>query len=232
MINCIIIEDQLPAQRILKKYIKDADSMNLVGVFSNAFLALEALEALESLKIDLIFLDIHLPRLSGIEFLKSLTNPPKVILTTAFSDYALESYELAVVDYLLKPFSFGRFVKAVSKVSETKSSQGLKKSNPCVYIKSGHQYFKVEISSILFVNADGDYTDVCLAVKKHVSSEPLKYWEDKLVAHGFIRVHKSHLINTEKIVKTSSSYVYLENNHKIPIGRTYKRIVIDQLTSL
>jgi DNA-binding LytR/AlgR family response regulator len=169
--------------------------------------------------------------LSGIEFLKSLTNPPKVILTTAFSDYALESYELGVVDYLLKPFSFERFIVAVSKVSEIKSVQGLKKENTSVYIKSGHQYFKVEIDSILSVDADGDYTDVCLVDRKYVSSESLKYWEDKLLTYGFIRVHKSYLINTEKIVKTSASYIYLENNRKIPIGRTYRRIVKSQLTS-
>lgn len=229
MIKCIVIEDQLPAQRILKKYIEDEGSLSLVGVFSNAFLALEALEFL---KVDLIFLDIHLPRLSGIEFLKSLTNPPKVILTTAFSDYALESYELGVVDYLLKPFSFERFIVAVSKVSEIKSVQGLKKENTSVYIKSGHQYFKVEIDSILSVDADGDYTDVCLVDRKYVSSESLKYWEDKLLTYGFIRVHKSYLINTEKIAKTSASYIYLENNQKIPIGRTYRRIVKSQLTSL
>ncbi|MFT5167549.1 MAG: two-component SAPR family response regulator, partial [Saprospiraceae bacterium] len=112
--NCIIIEDQPPAQRILKKYINDIGSLNLIATFSDA---LQAMEFLKTEEVDLVFLDIHLPKISGIDFLKTMTNPPNVILTTAFSEYALESYEFNVVDYLLKPFSFQRFVKAVSKVS-------------------------------------------------------------------------------------------------------------------
>ena len=132
MINCIIIEDQLPAQRILKKYIEDVDSLHLAGVYSNAILALDSLKFSE---IDLIFLDIHLPKISGIDFLKSISNPPKIILTTAFSDYALESYELAVADYLLKPFSFQRFVKAVSKVTDTTITKNKNNSNSYIFIK-------------------------------------------------------------------------------------------------
>ena len=135
MINCIVIEDQLPAQRILKKFIEDVGSLHLVGVYSNAILAIDTLKSSE---IDLIFLDIHLPKLSGIDFLKSISNPPKVILTTAFSEYALESYELAVVDYLLKPFSFQRFIKAVSKVTESRTHPT--NLNSDIFIKSGYEH--------------------------------------------------------------------------------------------
>lgn len=226
MIRCIIIEDQQPAQRILKKYIEDIGTMNLIGVFSNAVLALETIK---TSKVDLIFLDIHLPKISGIEFLKSLSNPPQIILTTAFPDYAIESYELAVVDYLLKPFSFQRFLKAVSKITDSNTSQNSKISNSDIYIKSGYEHFKVDINSILFINADGDYTDIYLKDKKYISSESLKYWEDKLETTGFLRVHKSYLLNTEKIIKASASFVYLEDNHKIPIGRTYKNTVKNRL---
>lgn len=232
MINCIIIEDQLPAQRILKKYIDDLGTLKIVGVFSNAVLALETLN---STNVDLIFLDIHLPKLSGIDFLKSLSNPPKIILTTAFPDYALESYELAVVDYLLKPFSFQRFVKAVSKVTDIKNStsknavEASLNPNDHIYIKSGHEHYKVTINSILYINSDSDYTDLYLADKKYISSESLKYWEEKLRNLGFIRVHKSYILNSKKIVKTSASSIFLEHNKKIPIGRTYKNHVLDQL---
>src|SRR5680860_1306938 len=111
--DCIIIEDQAPARRILEKYIADIGTLNLQGAFTDA---LQAIEFLRENQVDLIFLDIHLPKISGIDFLKSLSHPPQIILTTAFQDYALEGYELDVVDYLLKPFSFQRFVKAVSKV--------------------------------------------------------------------------------------------------------------------
>ena len=114
MKNCIIIEDQLPAQRILKKYIEDIGTLNLLATFSDA---IKAIDFIKDHKVELIFLDIHLPKLSGIDFLKTLIDPPKIILTTAFPNYALESYEFDVVDYLLKPFSFQRFIKAVSKVN-------------------------------------------------------------------------------------------------------------------
>jgi DNA-binding LytR/AlgR family response regulator len=227
MINCIIIEDQLPAQRILKKYIEDVDSLHLAGVYSNAILALDSLKFSE---IDLIFLDIHLPKISGIDFLKSISNPPKIILTTAFSDYALESYELAVADYLLKPFSFQRFVKAVSKVTDTTITKNKNNSNSYIFIKSGYEHFKINIDSILFINSDENYTDIYLKDKKYISSESLKYWEEKLNNFGFLRVQKSFILNTQKIIKTSSSFIYLENNHKIPLGRAYKDTVLDQLT--
>ena len=117
--KCIIIEDQFPAQRILKKYIEDAGSLELIGTFPDA---LEALEILKLGQVEVLFLDIHLPKLSGIDFLKTLPHPPQIILATAFPDYALESYELNVVDYLLKPFSFQRFIKAISKVSVSQQS--------------------------------------------------------------------------------------------------------------
>lgn len=229
MMNCIIIEDQLPAQRILKKYIEDVGSLNLLGVFSNAILALDTLKSYE---VDLIFLDIHLPKISGIDFLKSLTNPPTIILTTAFTEYALESYELNVVDYLLKPFSFQRFVKAVSKVTERLRLNKVSKNTNHkhdIYIKSGHEHYKININSILYINSDADYTDIYLDNKKYISGESLKYWEEKLSSNGFIRVHKSYILNPNKIIKTSSSFIFLENNHKIPIGRTYKNDVHKKL---
>lgn len=226
--NCIIIEDQLPAQRILKKYIEDLGTINLLGVYSNSILALETLN---STQVDLIFLDIHLPKLSGIDFLKSLSNPPKIILTTAFPDYALESYELSVVDYLLKPFSFQRFVKAVAKATTSnKSVTNTRTNTDDIYIKSGFEHYRVQISSIFFINADADYTDIYVTDKKYISSESLKYWEDKLQSHGFLRVHKSYLINSEQITKVSSNYIYLKGNYKIPIGRTYKSKVNEELS--
>jgi len=139
--KCIIIEDQPPAQRILKKYISDFGNLDLVEIFTDA---IQALEYLKIHNVDLIFLDIHLPRLSGMEFLRTLNNPPSVILTTAFPDFALEGYELNVVDYLLKPFSFPRFIKAVNKVSVSESiDEGKGNQNDSIFIKSGHEYVKI-----------------------------------------------------------------------------------------
>lgn len=238
--NCIIIEDQLPAQRILKKYIADISSINLVGSFTDA---LEAMDILKSEKIDLMFLDIHLPKLSGLDFLKTLPNPPQVILTTAFQDYALEGYELNVVDYLLKPFSFQRFVKAISKIrmqfNTTEvdpmppsigqvGSQSTDVANPSpdkskeVYIKTGYDYIRVKTDDILYIMADSDYTEIHLKEKKHLSSESLRYWEAFLSDEKFMRIGKSRIINTTKIIKVSGNRVFLENNIVVPIGRAYK----------
>ncbi len=220
--KCIIIEDQLPAQRILKKYIEDIGSLALIGAFTDA---LEAMEMMKSTKVDVIFLDIHLPKISGIDFLKTLSNPPQVILTTAFPDYALESYEFDVVDYLLKPFSFQRFIKAISKV-ETKQqnlipSVETKEMNE-VYIKVGYDHVRILIDTIVYIVSDADYTELHLQNKKHVSSETLRYWEELLPSKKFMRVHKSYIINTSKIERVSGNQIYLTNQKTVPLGRAYK----------
>ena len=225
--KCIIIEDQPPAQRILKKYIDDYGSLELMGVFGDA---IQAQEFLKSNKIDLMFLDIHLPKLSGIDFLKTLRIPPYVILTTAFPDFALESYDLDVVDYLLKPFSFTRFVKAIGKIPINPLS--VNQDDPkeeSIFIKSGYDHIKVNLNDILFIKADNDYTEIILKDKKHLSSESLKYWLDTLGRQTMLRVHKSYIVNVNKIKKVSSSGIQVEHKDDIPIGRAYKDDVIKRL---
>lgn len=230
--NCIIIEDQLPAQRILKKYIEDIESIQLIAVFSDAIKAMDFINSKP--QIDLIFLDIHLPRLSGIDFLKSISNPPQVIMTTAFPDYALESYDLNVVDYLLKPFSFQRFLQAVSKVTAKlnllQSSAEKRMNTPEIFIKSGYEHVKINVEDILYINSDSDYTDIYLADKKVVSSESLKYWENKLEVYNFVRIHKSYIINLAKVEKIVGNQVRLAVDIKIPIGRVYKTIFTNKFT--
>jgi DNA-binding LytR/AlgR family response regulator len=241
MMNCIIVEDQLPAQRILKKYIQDAGGFELIGCYTDG---LEAMEVLSSQNIDVMFLDIHLPKISGIDFLKSLTKPPRVIFTTAFQDYALESYEFNVVDYLLKPFSFQRFVKAISKikierdiansytgtVQSSNSSEKVKENNlDEIYIKSGYDLIRVKTEDIIYILTDSDYTELHLKEKKHLSSESLRYWEMVLPSKNYIRIHKSYIINTSKIVKVSGNQVFLECNNVVPIGRAYKNEFTKQL---
>ncbi|TCK68881.1 LytTR family two component transcriptional regulator [Winogradskyella wandonensis] len=225
MMNCIIIEDQLPAQRILKKYIEDAKSLSLVGTFSDA---IEALETIKTQQVDVIFLDIHLPKLSGIDFLKSLSNPPKVILTTAFPDYALESYELNVVDYLLKPFSFPRFIQAITKASQmlesnsTNDSKNEPNQKKEIFIKSGYELVRLKIDDIIYIKSDADYVEIYTENKKLLSSDSLTEWIKRLDTNQFARVHKSYIINTNKIEKISGNRVYLQYDKKIPIGRAYK----------
>ena len=227
--NCIIIEDQPPAQRVLKKYINDIGSLQLKATFSDA---IQALEFLKSESIDLIFLDIHLPKISGIDFLKTLSNPPHIILTTAFPDYALESYELDVVDYLLKPFSFQRFVKAVSKIPTKKTTTISAEVTPPanfpkeIFIKSGYEYLKVTIDDIIYIQSDADYTELLTAKKKYLSTEPLRYWLENFDNHQFIRIHKSYIVNSSKVEKIAGNQIYLLNKIVLPIGRTYKENLI------
>lgn len=230
--TCIIIEDQPPAQRILKKYIEDIGTLELKGAFSDA---INAMEFLKQTEVELIFLDIHLPKISGIDFLKSMTHTPNVILTTAFPDYALESYEFNVVDYLLKPFSFQRFVKAISKVpTKAKVDQRLPdRADPGIikkeiFIKSGYEHIKIATDDIIYINSDADYTELHLPQKKHLSSESLRYWIENLNTDQFWRIHKSYIINVSKIEKIAGSQVYLEYEKVVPIGRTYKDAFVEK----
>lgn len=219
--NCLIIEDQPPAQRILKKYIEDLGTLNLVGVFGDP---LKARIYLQENPVDLIFLDINLPKISGISFLKSLPVKPQVILTTAYSEYALEGYELDVVDYLLKPFSFERFLKAVSKVRipknlEIPTSPVQKKEH---FIKIGYDHIRISFEEILYLAADGDYCEIHLKDKKHLSSETLKKWIEMLEGWDFFRVHKSFVVNIRQIEKVSGNTLYLYDGTQLPIGRSFK----------
>jgi DNA-binding LytR/AlgR family response regulator len=221
----IIIEDQPPAQRILKKYIKDIGTLDLLETFSNA---IDAMEFMKTNEVDLIFLDIHLPKISGIDFLRAIPNPPAIILTTAFADYALQGYEFNVVDYLLKPFAFERFVKAVAKVPvKAKQPTATEKAEPkpvqkTMFIKSGYEHVKINLDDINYINSDADYTEVHVGKQKLLSSEPLRYWLDQLDNDQYIRIHKSYIVNIAKVEKVSGNQVYLAEGTVIPIGRAYK----------
>nr|WKN39238.1 LytTR family DNA-binding domain-containing protein [Tunicatimonas sp. TK19036] len=224
--NCIIIEDQPPAQRVLKRYIDDMGSLQLKGTFSDA---IQAMDFLKSESVDLVFLDIHLPKISGIDLLKTMPHLPPVILTTAFSDYALESYEFDVVDYLLKPFSFQRFVKAVSKVPVKNATEQAPEvidrrasARQELFIKSGYEHIRIAIDDIIYIKSDADYSEIHMPQKKYLSSEPLKNWLEILDLHQFSRVHKSYIVNTAKIVKVMGNQLYMINEAVVPVGRAYR----------
>lgn len=226
MIRCIIIEDQPPAQRVLQKFVGDMENMELKATFADA---LKAMDFLRTEPIDLIFLDIHLPRISGIDFLKALPNKPHVILTTAFSEYALESYEYNVVDYLLKPFSFERFVKAVSRVppgtSKNNDGQAAPEKNTTpeiLFIKSGYEHLRIGVSDILFIRSESDYTEIFTSDKKHLTSYSLRHWSQILPPGRFTQVHKSYIVNILKILKVSGNRIYFDKGTFVPIGRAFK----------
>lgn len=227
MITCIIIEDQPPAQRILEKYIADTESLVLKKTFSDV---ISAEKYLKSEQIDLIFLDIHLPFISGIDFLKSGQFHYKVILTTAYSDYALESYQYNVVDYLLKPFSFQRFTQAIAKFVMHKNPDMLLKEHTedSVIIKSGHELIKINSSDIVYIKSDSDYTEIFTVQKPFLCSDSLKQWIEKL-NENFCQVHKSYIVNTKCIQKISGNKLFLINGIVVPIGRMYKKGFMEKI---
>lgn len=215
--NCIIIEDQAPAQRVLQKFIQDDGRITLAATFNDA---LSAQEFLEKTPVDLIFLDIHLPVISGIEFLKKQQTSCAVILTTAFTEYAVQSYEFNVIDYLVKPFSFQRFIAAIDKFYSLRNWTG---QDSFIFIKSGHEHLKVAVNEITHIHSDMDYTEVILIDgKKILSSETLANWEEELVDQQFHRIHKSYLINGAQLEKVTKTQVHLKDGSLLPIGRAYK----------
>jgi DNA-binding LytR/AlgR family response regulator len=233
--NCIIIEDQPPAQRILKKYIEDMGVLKLRGTFADA---VQAMEFLKNEQVDLIFLDIHLPKMSGIELLKSMPGLPPVILTTAYADYALESYEFDVIDYLLKPFSFARFVKAICKVQNrkkaSKSGASVKESQEMpseIFIKSGYEYIRISLDDIIYIKSDADYSEIFLSHRKYLSSDPLRKWLEILDTRRFIRVHKSYIVNVNKISKVVGNQIFMNQEDIIPVGRTFKEAFSEKFLS-
>ena len=215
MLACIIVEDQPPAQRILQKYIAETTNLVLKHTFTDV---LRAKAFLDNEHVDLIFLDIHLPKISGISFLKNYPNAPEVILTTAYSDYALESYEYNVTDYLLKPFSYNRFSQAVAKVSNTISTE----KESALFIKSGYDLIKIKKQDIIYIKSDGDYTEVYALEKMYLCPDSLKQWLDKL-DENFCQIHKSFIINVNYLQKVSGNKLFVFNDNILPIGRAYKK---------
>jgi len=233
--SCLIVEDELPAQKVLLNFIGKLDTLELKGVCKNA---LEASDFLIRESVDLMFLDINLPGFSGIEFLKSLTKTPKVIFTTAYAEFAVEGFDLEVVDYLIKPFAFERFAKAVQRainsvknevndLSFATSDNNEAKSN-YVFIKSDKKYYRIDIEEIKLVESLRDYVKIICGDEVHIVLQSLRQWEDILNAAQFTRVHKSFIVNLAKIDSVEGNVIYLAG-YEIPIGRSYREAFIKKL---
>jgi DNA-binding LytR/AlgR family response regulator len=227
-LRCLIIEDEPPAQEILSGYIRDCGQLELVTVCPDA---LSALELLSRESIDLIFLDINLPRLSGLNFLKTLDRPPMVIFTTAYPEYAVEGFEANAVDYLVKPFSFERFLKAVNKAIEKKHHspspaeiQSQNSRQDFILLKADKKLYKVLLSDILYIEATGDYLKIFYSDKQLVVHETIVGILGKLPPDEFIRVHKSFIISINRIHYIEGNQIRIGTEF-IPIGRSYKEEV-------
>jgi DNA-binding LytR/AlgR family response regulator len=220
----MIIEDEPVPQEILMRYIKDFDSLELLAVCNDA---IEASQRLPALKPDLIFLDITMPRLSGLDFYRSLTNPPHVIFTTAYPEYAVNGFEVNAVDYLVKPFPFERFVKAVMKLQDVLRVDS-KREEKFVMLQADKKHHKVNVEDILLLEAMGDYVKVFLTGKTLIVHQTLQRLYDQLPASMFSRVHKSYVIALSKLEYVEGNMIIIGTN-KVPIGQTYRNEFLNWL---
>ncbi|HCM34083.1 response regulator transcription factor [Chryseobacterium sp.] len=215
MINCIIVDDEPLAATLLENHISKIDHFKLVGKAENA---MEAYKLLQNQKVDLMFLDIHMPHLNGIDFLRSLSQKPKTIFTTAYRDFAIEGFELEAVDYLLKPITFERFFKSVERV--------LRNSDPkddFIILKTEGMHQKLTLSEIVYIESQGNDIKVTMASNvSFISKSKITDLGFALVSKGFVRIHRSFIINARFVSAYNNNEVHL-GDHKIPIGRSYKQ---------
>ncbi len=223
--KCLIVDDEPFARSVLEKFIKKISSLELAHQCYNAF---DAVSYLHNNHIDIMFLDINMPDFTGLEMLKTLQKPPKVIITTAYSEFAVESYEYSVIDYLLKPFSFERFLKAINKVVNSEEKEKTPRIDSSetktdhIFIKVDRATHKVNLSEVCYFEAYGNYIKIYLLDKKLMVYEKMHEIESKLPKEDFIRVHKSYMVAINKIDKIEGNRIFILNT-EIPIGQTYKK---------
>lgn len=228
--RCLIIDDEPLGIKLIRAHLDKLESFEVAGECKSA---LNAVEYLRSEKIDLIFLDINMPEISGIDFLKTLSDPPYVIITTAYRDYALDGYDLDVVDFLIKPISFERFLKAINRYcNRTRTSPLIAGNNSgeadekkYVYIQDGKNTYKLVYDDIIYFEGYGEYVKVITINKNYLVRDSLAEFEHKLSSDFFVRIHKSYLINIRKILGFNTNNVMLKNI-ELPIGRVYREKVM------
>ena len=231
--NCIALDDEPLALDIIEAYVKKHPELNLIARCNNAE---EASKVLNSQHIDLMFLDIQMPGVTGLNFVRSLKNKPLFMFTTAYSEYAIDGFELDAIDYLLKPIAYDRFEKAIEKAKEyytIKNNSGLTESdleNDFIFVKANQQLIKLAYGEILYVEAFADYVKIFLNDRKIVTLQTMKKMEAKLPSDIFSRVHRSFIVN-RKAVQSFSSSVCEVNGEKIPVGKNYKNDFIKLMKS-
>jgi DNA-binding LytR/AlgR family response regulator len=223
MIEYIIIDDEYVAHDIIKGYCDLLPNMKLL---KNCYDALEAIEFLNSHSVDLIFLDLNMPTLKGFEFLRTLSNPPKVIVTTAYQEYALEGYELNVVDYLLKPFSFERFLKAINKTTlstPTKSTSSTESEQKprTIFLREDKRFVQVELDEVKYLEASGNYTNVVTSDKTLTVREKISELLEDFDSSDFLQVHRSFAVSKSHISSISGNRIFIGET-QIPIGKMFK----------
>lgn len=229
--NCIIVEDEPLAAEVLQDYIRQVTFLNLKAVCVDA---IYAMELLQKEKIDLVFLDVNLPRLKGLDFLKTLQHPPHIIIVSAYHEYALEGYEHNVVDYLLKPVEFSRFLMAVNKLKQADST-GMSLNagsgeRASLFFNVGKKKVRIYLDEILYIESLKEYIRIFTKSKSILTKYQLGQIEELLAKNNFLRVHRSFIVSRDKIDAFSATEVEVDAK-KIPIGRSYKELVQTSLDS-
>jgi len=233
--NCITIDDEPLAHKVIKNY---CDNLSFLTILKECHSAFEAIDYLNENAIDLIFLDINMPKLKGLDFLRTLSNPPLVIVTTAYQEYAMEGYELNVIDYLLKPFSFERFLKAISKAQEQKKMLEVAQQketinqpsspttitthdNDSIFVKGDRKIHQVPLKSILYLESLGSYVKIHLENETITTLDRLTNFQNSLPKNQFLRIHRSYIVALKKIQTIEGNRLKIGEIH-IPIGSVYK----------
>jgi DNA-binding LytR/AlgR family response regulator len=242
ILKCLIADDEPLAHTLLTNYISRLKTLSVAG---NAYNAFEVMDFLGENDVDILFLDINMPDMSGLEMLKTLSHTPMVILTTAYSEHSLEAFELGVMDYLLKPIKFERFLKAVNRIIDLKkstintpsvilpeNSEKIEKTEKLntdfIFIKDGTTNYKINFNDLLYIQAYGNFAKIHLTTQTLVVSMTMKQLEEDLPEHLFTRVHKSYIVNIQKVSKIEGNFVFMDKT-VIPVGAVYK-LILDKKT--
>ena len=231
--QCLIVDDEPLGRELLASYIEKVHELEVADQCANA---LEAFAFLQKKHADLIFLDIQMPKMSGLELIKSLHHKPKIIITTAFREYAVDGFELDVLDYLVKPVSFDRFLKSIAKYNHYSALQ--KNAEPTVdpnafenaymYVKVNKDMLKIFLKDIVYIESIKDYLKIVTENQSHITYQRISYMEEKLPEEKFLRVHKSYIVSLDKITSFRNDNIYL-SNFNLPIGRIYKQNFLHRL---
>ncbi len=233
MINCAVIDDERIAQEGMANYVEQVDFLNLVGTCENP---VQLMSLLDQHPIDLIFLDIHMPKMSGIDFLKMTSNPPMVIITTAFPNFALESFQLNVLDYMVKPITFERFLSAANKardyhkllIAAKVDPTGATNKEAYFFIKCGNKFEKIVYDEILFIEGLQNYVVIHTTKARYTTLLTLKNLEERLDANAFVRTHKSFIISLNKVDGLEGHEIFIKTN-RIPIGRNHREMIMQRV---
>lgn len=228
--NVLIADDEFLARKLLQEYVQKIDSLNLVDCCSDG---IRTMEVLKNKEVDILLLDIQMPELTGLELLKTIENQPAVILTTAYSEYAVDAFSLGVVDYLLKPFDFPRFLQAINKAIDTRPKENVishAASNDFIMVKADYKLYKVNFSDLIFIEGQHEYVTFHTRTKRITALYSLKSLEDTLPRDMFARVHKSYIVSFDYIEDIDKTTITVAGN-KIPVGSSYRDELIEKLNA-